>query len=152
MHSAPAVRYPVPRSARAGHLLAALCMLPSVPLLLWWGDGAQPAALALVAAVWSCTAALAGLQWRGMGAGQLRWDGQAWWWMRVESTLYDESPVSIALRLDLETVALVRVVGAPGWVRWRVLERSAAPERWRAVRRALHEPVRTPALLPHPQP
>jgi hypothetical protein len=153
MHSAPAVRYPVPRSTRAGRLLAALCVLPSVPLLLWWGDGAQPVAMAVFAVAWACAAGLAGLQWRAMAAGQLRWDGQAWWWLPDEAAAHDEYPVSVALRLDLQMTALVRVDGTPGWAGgWRVLERSAAPARWNDMRRALYEPVRAAALSPHPQP
>lgn len=152
MHSAPAVRYPVPRSACAGRVLAVLCALPSIPLLFWWRDGAQPAALAIFVAVWCCTVLFAARQWRGMRRGQLRWDGQAWCWLPDGDVARSEHPVTVDLRLDMQAAVLVRAIGMPGWVHWLFLEQSAAPAHWHALRRALHEGDRAAALAPHPLP
>ncbi len=137
MHSAPAVRYPVPRSARAGRVLAALCGLPAVACLLWWQAGVSAPALAAFGAAWVLAATICVFQWHHLRAGRLRWDGQAWFWLPDAAAEQDEHAVTIQLRLDLQSVVLVHMKGAPGMVDWRWLERSAAPQRWNDLRRAL---------------
>jgi hypothetical protein len=151
MHSAPAVRYPVPRSACAGHALAWLCLVPAAPYLYCWVSGLSAAALAVVGASWLLAAAVLFLQWRGMHAGQLRWDGQAWWWLPDAAAQTDEHAVTVALHLDLQAAVLVRMVGAPGRVHWRWLERAAAPAGWSALRRALCQRSAAAPMSPEPQ-
>ena len=152
MHSAPAVRYPVPRFARAGRVLVLLCLAPAAPFLYGWASGLPAAALAIACASWLFAAAVVFLQWRGMHAGQLRWDGQAWWWLPDDAAQADEHAVSMALHLDLQAVALVRMVGAPGHVPWRWLARDAAPARWNDLRRALYQRHAVSPVAPEPQP
>ncbi|MGC3983248.1 MAG: hypothetical protein QM777_00170 [Pseudorhodoferax sp.] len=152
MHSAPAVRYPVPRSARAGRVLALLCLAPAAPCLYGWASGLPVAALAISCAGWLLAAAVVLLQWRGMRAGQLRWDGQAWWWLPDDAAQADEHAVSISVHLDLQSAVLVRMAGAPGRVHWRWLARAAAPARWSDLRRALYQRHAAPPALPEPQP
>lgn len=152
MHSAPAVRYPVPRPARAGRVLALLCLLPALPLFHGWALGLSATALALVGASWLLAAAAVFVQWRGMHAGQLRWDGQAWWWLPDDAAQADEHAVSMALHLDLQSAVLVRMAGAPGRMQWRWLERGAAPARWNELRRALCQRRAAPPAVPEPQP
>jgi hypothetical protein len=152
MHSAPAVRYPVPRSARAGRALVWLCLAPAAPCLYGWASGLPAVALAAICASWLLAAAVILLQWRGMRAGQLRWDGQAWWWLPDDAARVDEHAVSIVLHLDLQSGVLVRMVGAPGRVHWRWLERSSAPARWGDLRRALYQRSLAKPVAPEPQP
>ncbi|GHC99545.1 hypothetical protein GCM10007320_56200 [Pseudorhodoferax aquiterrae] len=152
MHSAPAVRYPVPRPARAGRVLALLCLVAAIPLFHGWALGLSATALAVVGASWLLAAAAVFGQWRGMRAGQLRWDGQAWWWQPDAAAHADEHAVSIALHLDVQAAVLVRVAGAPGRVQWRWLARTAAPSRWNDLRRALYQRHAAQPVVPEPQP
>ncbi|KQP35823.1 hypothetical protein ASF44_21205 [Pseudorhodoferax sp. Leaf274] len=142
----------MPRSARAGRALAVLCLAPAASCLLGWASGLAAAPLVAVAASWVLAAAAVVLQWRGVRAGQLRWDGQAWWWLPDDAAQADEYAVSIVLHLDLQSAVLVRMVGAPGRVRWRWLECAAAPARWSDVRRALHQRGVPAPSVPEPQP
>lgn len=139
MHSAPAVRYPVLRSVRAGCVVAALCALPVLAWIVAWMAGLSAAALAVVAAIWLAACGVAVLQWRGMRLGRLRWDGQAWWWQPDEPMHADEHAVSVDLRLDFQSAMLVRTVGASVGAGWCWLDRAAAPARWGDLRRALHQ-------------
>jgi hypothetical protein len=152
MHSAPAVRYPVPRSARAGRAVAWICLAPAAPCLYGWAFGLPVAALAAIGASWLLATAAIFLQWRGMRAGQLRWDGQAWWWLPDDAAQADEHAVSVALHLDLQSAVLVRMTGAPGRVQWRWLACVAAPAHWRDLRRALYQRSLAPSRVPEPQP
>lgn len=141
MHSAPAVRYPVPRSTRAGGALALLCLLAAGVCLGWWvAAEASAAAGWAVAAGLALGVAVAGVQWRGMRPGELHWDGQAWWWLSDGAPGLDEQPVAVDVRLDLQTGVLIHLANASGLVRWRYLERRAQPQRWSDLRRALYGP------------
>jgi hypothetical protein len=152
MHSAPAVRYPVPRSARAGRVLAALCAMPVLPFAIgWMSGGVSAAALTAIGAIWLVAGSVAVAQWRGMQAGQLRWDGQTWWWHPGPQAHADEHAVSIELRLDLQAAVLVRMVGAPNGVCWRWLDRTVAPGLWGDLRRALCQRGAARPTLPEPQ-
>lgn len=139
MHSAPAVRYPVPRSARAGCALAVLCALPVLAWIVAWMAGLSAVALALIAASWLAACGVAVHQWRGTRPGRLRWDGQAWWWQPDKPVHADEHAVIVDLRLDLQSAVLVRTAGSSGQVSWCWLDRAAAPARWGDLRRALHQ-------------
>ncbi|KQP03034.1 hypothetical protein [Pseudorhodoferax sp. Leaf265] len=125
--------------------------MPAAPYLYCWVSGLSAAALAVVGASWLLAAAVLFLQWRGMHAGQLRWDGQAWWWLPDAAAQTDERAVTVALHLDLQAAVLVRMVGAPGRVHWRWLERAAAPAGWSALRRALCQRRAAAPTSPEPQ-
>ncbi len=146
MHSAPAVRYPVPRSARAGRVLALLCLTPAAPFFYALASGATAAALSIVCVGWLLAATVVLFQWRGLRAGQLRWDGRAWWWLPDNAIQSDEYAVNVVLHLDLQSSMLVRMTGAPGSVHWCWLERVAAPARWSDLRRALSQRRVLPAV------
>lgn len=130
MHSAPAVAYPVARSARAGMALAVLVALAAAPGLWWAYQGAAVWSLLAVGAVWIVASVVAVLQWRRTPRGQLRWDGEAWWW----SDPHGERGVRPRVRLDLQAMLLVQTAGPFGW-HW--LESGVAPSRWDDLRRAL---------------
>lgn len=135
MHSAPAIRYPVARSLRAGAvLLAVWCLAGVVCLWWWWQGGASGLQAAAVSAVWWLGASAACLQWRVSPTGALRWDGEVWWWQVAGE---DEVLVSAQVRLDVQGGLLVHMPDAPWRARWVYLERATLPTRWADLRRAM---------------
>jgi hypothetical protein len=138
MLSAPSVSYPVGRSRDAARLL-----------MVFWAAGAGVAGAwcyqinsidqhvdwrqwAVLAAVVMATVAA----WQALGAqapGELRWDGQFW---LLDGGEHGGGVASI--HLDLQSLMLVRLAPAGGGTQWLWLERRAAPERWRDLRRALY--------------
>lgn len=144
MHSAPAVHYPVARSARAGVVLLGAWSL-AVGVCLWWwlrgGAAIWPMAGALLSL--SLGAGLAFVQWQNMPVGHLRWDGQAWWWQFAGE---DEVAVSVAVRLDLQHGLLLQMAGRLPWhAHWCYAERAQLPARWFDLRRALYAPLSSPS-------
>ena len=135
MHAAPAIRYPVARSLRAGALLFAVwCLACVVCWSWWWQGGASGWHAVALAAVSLLGASAAHAQWRVSPTGGLRWDGDTWWW---QARGEDEVLVSVQVHLDLQGGLLVQVPGAPWRARWLYLERSVLPERWADLRRAM---------------
>jgi len=135
MHSAPAVRYLVVRSSRAGWVAAGI-----------WGAGAalcvswalQPdvdhwSAAVGLSCVLAC-ALLAAMQWEALPQGELQWDGVQWWW-RAD---HDDRPVDVRLRLDLGAAMLLHLTTLPGRAPWCVVEQRTMPARWADMRRAIH--------------
>lgn len=140
MHSAPAVRYPVARSVRAGAVLLGIWSLAAGVCLWWWqrgGAAAWPMAGTLLSL--SLGSVLAFVQWRDMPVGDLRWDGQAWWWQFAGE---DEVSVSVVVRWDLQHGLLLQMAGRLPWrARWCYAESARLPARWSDLRRALYAPV-----------
>lgn len=64
---------------------------------------------------------------------RLRWDGQGWHWVATES----ERAVRPVVHQDFQSLLLVRLQGDHAAM-WMWLERSACPERWLDLRRALY--------------
>lgn len=138
MHRPPAVSWDVgPARWHALLVLAllALGLLLTIAFAVLQAEGARwPWLLVLLLA---CSSA-ALLQWRGMSAGQLRWDGERWLW----SPLSDLPVTELHCVLDLQRFMLLRLRCGPampwgrGWV-WLWLESDAGGARWLALRRAI---------------
>ncbi|MFT3717996.1 hypothetical protein [Pseudorhodoferax sp.] len=142
MHSAPAVRYPVARSWRAGSVPVLLAGTALAVCGWWWRQGTAFWPLAVVLASVVPALAVGLFQWRGMRPGLLHWDGAHWWWSdAADATQRGEYAVVPDLRLDLQHGLLLRLHGLPRGTRWRYLERSARPQSWNDLRRALYAPV-----------
>lgn len=140
MHSAPAVSFPLGR-------------VPGLVYFLWaiWGLGAGVAGMAcyffgsnLADAGWrqavlviAVLAAAAGLGHflRCLPTGVLRGAGGLW---QLDDPVGLLADARASVHVDLGRLMLVRLVGAAGQARWLCLARGQAPERWRALRRALH--------------
>ena len=139
MHSAPAVRYPVARSPRVGAVLLGAWSLAAGMCLWWWlRGGATPWHMAWALLSLSFGAVLAIVQWQGMPTGNLRWDGQAWWWQFADE---DEVLVNVSVRLDLQHGLLLHMAGDLPWrAHWCYAERAQLPARWSDLRRALYAP------------
>jgi len=139
MHSAPSVNYPVGRSRLVALALVVLWSLGVLSAVAWrlqvdsdpdvvnWRQWLLVGAL-LVAALGVHVAL------RAQPIGELRWDGQNW--------LLEGAPghggATASVHFDVQTVMLIRLTLADSPVRWLWLERTRAPERWRALRRALY--------------
>lgn len=138
MHNAPPVTYPLGRSHFQGFAVLGLWLAGVGVLALWWR--AAPAAdwrLWTALAVVLAAGVAAGLAWAHSPVGQLRWDGQDWRW---ESRGYQSgTPVrDLAVALDLQRTMLLRLENQDHATLWLWAGRSAQPERWLDLRRAVH--------------
>jgi hypothetical protein len=138
MHSAPPVAYPLGRSSfqacgllgfwLAGAAVWVLCAIfaPGLSWRLWLLAGAV--LVAGCAAAWG---------WRHSPLGLLRWDAQCWHW---ESLAYKAgTPVlALSVALDFQRVLLLRLENQDHARLWLWAERSAMPERWLDLRRAVY--------------
>jgi hypothetical protein len=71
---------------------------------------------------------------RAQAPGELCWDGQYW----LLDGGGERGGALASIHLDLQSLMLVRLAPAGGGTQWLWLERRAAPERWRDLRRALY--------------
>lgn len=102
--------------------------------------------VAFSAAIGAGVAALT--RWRHISGGQLAWSGDAWRW---ESPAYQTGGIeqSLLVIADLQHVLLLRLENQTGASLWLWLERSAMPDRWLDLRRAVYSPHRSAAASPH---
>ncbi len=138
MHNAPPVAYPLGRSSlQAAWLLAVwlagaaalvLCVL-FAPALGW-----RLGLLALGVFAAGCMAAWG---WKNSPLGVLHWDAQCWHW---ESPAYQSgTPVRrLSVVLDFQRVLLLRLENQDHARLWLWAERTAMPERWLDLRRAVY--------------
>ncbi|MDP3250576.1 MAG: hypothetical protein Q8M77_01555 [Hydrogenophaga sp.] len=155
MHNAPSVIYPVGRCRFLAAFLALLALAGLGMLLLWWTEVGHASFvhgwLASAGAVlWLVWATWATWNWRRSRRGRLEWDSQApseslsqadgegaWRWRdgaSVEATRLD----GVALAVDLQILALLRLRCAGCNSRWIWVEQWREPARWNDLRRALH--------------
>ncbi|MDO8387047.1 MAG: hypothetical protein Q7T13_11690 [Polaromonas sp.] len=153
MHNAPPVAYPLGRSLFQGWALAGLWLAGLLVTAFWWlaGPGFDWRTGLAVAAV-VAAGVLAWLGWRSAPVGQLHWDGQAWFW---ESPGYQAgTPVlALSVALDLQRTLLIRLDNHDHASMWLWAHRSAFPERWLDLRRAVYSRRKAwPAGLPPDMP
>lgn len=135
MHNAPAVNFPVGRSALHGWLIALVLLLTLMVDVLWlWQAGQMdwPAWGALSVGVMVAMAAC--WDWYRQPAGLLRWDGTQWYWLAKEIEL----PGDLSVRLDWQRAMLLEFQPGHGPVCWFWVTRNQAPVWWEALRRAVH--------------
>jgi toxin CptA len=142
MHSAPAVSYPVGRSRLGGVLLFAAWALGAVAVATWCMQ-VQPSAARVLSALALVLAsgAAAGWSWVRTPRGALAWDGESWGWSGEGKV---DGSGALEVVLDLQRLLLVRWRG-PDRAGWLWLDKSARPERWEDVRRAVYSRARPPA-------
>ncbi|SCK60870.1 hypothetical protein VAR608DRAFT_6872 [Variovorax sp. HW608] len=136
MHSAPSVSYPVGRSRYAERLLLALWALGVCAVTmacvqsagLDWRDG-----VLLLCAIVASVAAWTGVL-RSSCPANLVFDGQCW----SMSGGVSVPTAQAAVMLDLQWLLLVRIKEPLGAARWIWVDRTAMPQRWRDLRRALY--------------
>ena len=137
MHSAPAVSYPVGRSAmRTVLLLLPLAAGGAIGLLWAWqaDHPGLPHGLALL--VWGGGAVAVAFEFRRPCQGLLSWDGQQWQWEAAGRGRAG----TVAVRLDWQRGLLLEFRGLDSAVIWLWPQRHSAPLHWEALRRALYAP------------
>jgi len=152
MHSAPSVNYPVGRSRWVARALILTWVAGAAAAVFWrrqvdsnlgaddWRQWVLVAGL-IVAAL-GVRAAL-----RAQPVGQLRWDGQYWLLQDANERGAEHGLAQASVHFDIQSLMLIRLAPADSPVQWLWAERYRAPDRWRALRRALY----SRALSPEPQ-
>jgi hypothetical protein len=149
MHNAPPVAYPLGRSRFQGATLAVIWLAGMLVTMAWWltAPGFDwRIGMAMAAVV--IAGMTAWLGWRGAPVGRLHWDGQLWRW---ESPGYQSgTPArSLSVALDLQRVMLIRLDNHDHASLWLWVHRTALPERWLDLRRAVYSRRKVwPAGLP----
>jgi hypothetical protein len=142
--SAPAVLYPIGRSQLLGGLLLGSNALAAVVLGAWIhqkGGALWPWKGATAIGLWIAAIVGALHFWLTQFRGAIRWDGQGWALIGLPP---DGDVQALSgppeVFLDLQTHLWVRAGRAAGTHRctWHWLERSAQPERWMDMRRAVY--------------
>ncbi|WP_296904261.1 hypothetical protein [Polaromonas sp.] len=145
MHNAPSVVYPLGRSRFLSRLLLALWLAGLLLALLWLYLGQRldwRVGLAFAAVLGAGVAARAG--WSNTPTGQLVWNGEVWRW---ESASYQTGIAEHELYViaDFQSMLLLRLENQASASLWLWMERSAFPERWLDLRRAVYSARKGPA-------
>lgn len=144
---APPVHYPLRRSAVLGAILAFWLLAGAAVMAAWALLGARSWPLPLLAAgLWLLALCSAWHFWRGQFQGAIRWDGRSW-------ALEDLRPPGFSWPLakapealvDLQTHLWLCASPQGRACIWLWIERSARPERWTDLRRALYSRARPDA-------
>lgn len=134
MHHAPAVSYPVGRSAFRTLLPVALALLLALADAAWWFQAGMWTALTwgvcLLGLATGGAALLAGLRPQD---GVLHWDGEGWRWQAEGQTSAGRPRV----RLDWQSGMLLEFRPPAGTASWLWVERGGDPLAWAGLRRAV---------------
>lgn len=143
-HQAPPVIYPLGRLRFLGWLLLGLWLAGSLVVLLSL-DTRRPFdwRMVLTLAVLLGAGAAVRSGWNNAATGQLAWDGEVWRW---ESTGYQTGIAAHELSViaDFQGLMLLRLENRASARLWLWVERSALPERWLDLRRAVYSPRKSP--------
>ncbi|WPB56003.1 hypothetical protein [Xylophilus sp. GOD-11R] len=142
MHSAASVAYPVLRSRREAVCLAMMWLLGAAPVVGWLAGTRTSVWAGLLVGGWTIGVGLAAMiQWLCGRPRMLRWNGEAWSIDEsVPSTITDKPLIesaSISVSLDLQSSMLLRLKQSGRLPAWVFVDRSAAPQRWHALRCAV---------------
>ena len=134
MHSAPAVSYPVGRSAMRSTLLILPWLLGGLTCTAWvWVSELPGLFHGLTLLLWLFVAVVALRSLRRPSSGVLRWDGMHWHW---ETAGFNRMG-TVHPALDWQQGLLLKFATAGGRPCWLWLERALAPLYWDALRRAV---------------
>lgn len=139
MHSAPAVRYPVGRWPALTWIVIVMALAGTGGLLAW--QHSTPPRFMSVVLAWAALGVCVVVALTGtlrQAVGVLRWDGQVWRFESAQIASADHelswTPAHVSIALDLQSVVLLSLRGAPRWL-W--LRSVSDPEQWNDLRRAL---------------
>jgi len=137
-HRAPAVQYPVVRSAWLAGALALWSLAGLLALTAWGWLGAFAWPLQVIGGCilgWLLLSMLAWRFWARLPVGMLVWDGQAW---QLQSGRVLGSYDTLTVQFDLQRWIGVCLRSANARPQWIWLERQSAPIRWGDLRRAVY--------------
>ena len=140
---APAMRYPVHRSAWLAGTLASLSAAGGLGLAAWmlWGAAQWPRGVLQGAwLVWLLATVAAFRFWVRMSAGALVWDGHAW---ELHGPGGGSVRGALTLHLDLQRCMAVCLTPLAGQAQWIWLERGCAAAHWLDLRRAVYSRAET---------
>jgi len=134
MHKAPAVTYPVGRSALHAWLIGSIGLIGALAGWFWRTQTAAESWSQWLYAVILLLASLAAFRnWWCCPSGHLQWDGQSWK-LNVRDSCRC-GPVSV--HLDLQGWLLLCLHSEEGGRRWLLLERRTDAINWHALRNAV---------------
>ena len=139
--SAPAVRFPVARSALPLAALSgfALLALPVIACVAWQGRGLSMFQWAFFAAAWLGSVFAALRAWRRLpAAGWLEWNGAEWLLHHEHGTPQACAAQALNVAVDFQKALLLQGSFETKCGGWLWLERRQAPDAWLALRRALY--------------
>lgn len=134
MHRAPAVSFSVGRSRWHLGCVALFGCLALVVTVVFLNNQAQldwRSAVLVVAAIASSALAVQG--WRHSPTGQLRWNGQHWYWAGYGA----DQDGRLSLLLDFQVVMLVAITAEKQRPQWIWLEAGCSDVHWVPLRRAI---------------
>jgi hypothetical protein len=139
-HSAPSVVYPLGRSRLLAWILSGMWCAGLLVAVLWfYATRHLDWRTALVFAALVGAAAATRSSWTHSPIGQLAWDGEAWRW---ESASYQTGIAGYELSViaDFQRFMLLRLENHAHARLWLWVDRSAMPQRWLDLRRAVYSP------------
>lgn len=109
-----------------------------------WFNHNSPLTLLLAVGALALSGLIGFIGLRSTPTGQLVWDGQHWHW---ESTAYQAgiAEQEVLVAADFQNIVLLRIKNHANASLWLWAERSALPERWLDLRRAIYSPQRISA-------
>ncbi len=147
MHNAPPVAVPVGRFVWGARIALGLALTTLLAAGVWLWQ-VQAGAMQVLAVLLGCLtmAALSavGLRWQGSAPGQLRWDGQAWWYQDATTTSTEQA-VAVNAVWDLGSAMCLRLQASESRWPWHAdmvyvwLRAPEAPRAWHALRCAVHQ-------------
>lgn len=140
---APAMRYPVHRSAWLAGTLVSLSAAGGLGLAAWmlWGAAQWPRGVLQGAwLVWLLATVAAFRFWVRMPVGALAWDGHAW---ELHGPGGGSVRGALTLHLDLQRCMAVCLTPLAGKAQWIWLERGCAAAHWLDLRRAVYSRAET---------
>lgn len=125
------------RSTMLGACLTSVVAINAAVLVAWVVAAAvkTPLHLAIAVTLWLLGSAAALHFWFRSPIGLLAWSGQSW---ALDTRLGLHAVSTLDVRLDLQSFLWLRLHRPGMRPQWVWLERSAAPERWLDLRRAVY--------------
>ncbi|WP_431097811.1 hypothetical protein [Polaromonas aquatica] len=150
-HNAPPVIYPLERSRFLGIVILGIWLSGLLLTAFWCFSGIHSldwrVGLAVASVLGAGVAARIG--WQSSPIGQLAWSGETWRW---ESPGYQAgvAEYELSVVIDFQHVLLLRLENQTHKRLWMWVARSAMPERWLDLRRAVYSPHKlSPASSQH---
>lgn len=141
MHNPPIVTYPI-KSSSVERLILAFVWCAGFLACAFWLNKSSPLTVRSISLIGGLLVAglAAIIGYRRATEGQLRWDGQFWYFQHADQSV-DTWIHSLVVVLDLQFVVLLRLRGQARQSCWFWVEKATAPQYWFDFRRAIYAPA-----------